>query len=121
MSFLCTRSKSPDIEDWKALKRILCFIMQTEDDKWIIRADNLNEMQTFIDSVHVVHKDMKRHIRRVTKFGICIIIAKSSKQEMKSRSSNESEVIRNSEYLPCVIWYEYFMEADGYLITSNIM
>jgi len=31
------------------------------------------------------------------------------------------EVIRNSEFLSSVIWYEHFMEAQGYPITSIIV
>ena len=57
--FLCTSTKIPVIEDWKKLKRLLCFLIQMVDDDWIIGADNLNEIQTFIDSAHVVHEDMK--------------------------------------------------------------
>ena len=38
---------------------------------------------------------------------------------MNSRSSNESEVIGNSEYLPTNIWYENFMKSQGYQHKDN--
>ena len=40
---------------------------------------------------------------------------------MNSRSSNETEVIGNSEYLPFNIWFQYFMEAQGYTLESNLL
>ena len=61
------------------------------------------------------------HTGGVITFGTGILNAKYSKQKMNSRSSNETEVIRNSEYLPWVIWYEYFMAAEGYPITDNVV
>ena len=40
---------------------------------------------------------------------------------MNLRSSNETEVIGNSEYLPYNIWFNYFMEAQGYPLKSNML
>lgn len=111
ISFLCTRVKSPDIDDWKKLTCLLCYLQQTIDDERIIGADDLTRMQTFIDSLHAVHEDMRGHTGGAITFGTGIINSKSSKQKMNSRSSNETEVIGNSEYLPYNIWFEYFMEA----------
>ena len=103
--FLRTRTKRSDIEDWKNLKQQLCFLVQTVDDEIIIGACNLNEMQTSIDSLYIVHDDMRGHTGVVTTFGTGILSAKSS-QKINSKSSTKSEVIGNSKYLPFVIWYE---------------
>ena len=65
--------------------------------------------------------DMRGHTGGVISFGTGIIHAKSSKQKMNSRSPNETEVTGNSEYLPYNIWVEYFIEAQGYPIKSNIV
>ena len=40
---------------------------------------------------------------------------------MNSRNSTETEVTGNSEYFPCNIWFEYFMGAQGYDLTTNIL
>ena len=121
ISYLCTRAKEPDIEDWKKLKRLLCFLKQTINEERIIGAKDLHKMQTFIDSSHAVHENMRGHTGGVTTFGTGVLGVKSSKQKMNSRSSMETEVIGNSEYLPCNIWFEYFMGAQGYNLTSNIL
>ena len=76
-------------------------------------------METFVDSSHAVHPDMRGHTGGVITFGTGILSPRSSKQKMNSRSSNESEVIGNSEYLPTNIWHENFMGAQGYPIKYN--
>ena len=78
-------------------------------------------MQTFIDSSHAVHEDMKCHIGGTITFGTGVLSVKSVKQNMNSRSSNETEVIGNSEYLPFNIWFQYFMESQGYTLHSNLL
>ena len=40
---------------------------------------------------------------------------------MNSQSSNETEVIGNSEYLPLNIWFQYFIEAQRYTLVSNML
>jgi hypothetical protein len=121
IAFLCTRIKAADIEDWKKLARLICFLAQTIDDERLIGADDLHNMQTFIDSSHAVHDDMRGHNGGTITFGTGVLNVKSSKQKMNSRSSNETEVIGNSEYLPYNIWFDYFMEAQGYPLKSNIL
>ena len=121
VSFLCQRVQHPDIEDWKKLRRVLKFVQQTIDDTRIIGADNLDEMETFVDSSHAVHADKRGHTGGMITFGTGILAPKCSKQKMNSRSSNETEVIGNSEYLPTNIWHDYFIEAQrGAKLKSNV-
>jgi len=121
VSFVCTRVKGPDRDDWCKLKRLLCWTKQTVEDVQIIGADSLVDMLTFIDSAHAVHPDMRGHTGGATTFGTGIIDQKSSKQKMNSRSSTETEVIGNSEYLPKNIYFEMFMEGQGYKLRSNTL
>ena len=121
VAFLCTRVKSPDVKDWKKLKQLISFLHQTIDNVRIIGADDLLKMQTFINLLHAVHEDMKGHTGGTITFGTDVVIVKSSKQKMNSRSSNKTEVIWNSEYLPFNIWFQHFMEAQGYTLDSNLL
>ena len=121
VSFLCTRVKEPDKDDWCKLKRAMTWIKQTIDDVRVIGADSLYEMFTFIDSAHSVHPNMRGHTGGMTTFGTGIIDQKSSKQKMNTRSSTETEVVGTSEYLPKNIYFELFMEAQGYKLQRNIL
>jgi hypothetical protein len=62
---------------------------------------------------------MRGHTGGLITFGTGILAPKCSKQKMNSRSTNETEVIGNSEYLPINIWHDYFSEAQGNKIKSN--
>ena len=121
VAFLCTRVKNPDVEDWKKLKRLISFLHQTIDDVRIIGADDLLKIQNFIDSSHAVHEYMKGHTGGTITFGTGVVSVKSSKQKMNLRSSNETEVIGDSEYLPLNVWFQCFMEAQGYTLGSNLL
>ena len=57
----------------------------------------------------------------MTTFGTGIIDPKSSKQKMNTRSSTETEVVGTSEYLPKNIYFELFMEAQGYKLQRNVL
>lgn len=119
VAFLCTRVKTPDVDDWCKLRRLMCFLHQTIDDERIIGADSLFEMITFVDAAHSVHPNMRGHTGGCVSFGTGIIDEKSSKQKMNTRSSTETEIVGTSEYLPKNIYFELFMEAQGYKLESN--
>ena len=115
MAFLCTRVKQPNVDDWQKFKRMCCFIKSTKNDVRIIGADDLLDMLVMIDSAHAVHNNMRGHTGGITTFGTGLIDQKSSKQKMNTRSSTETEhVAGTSEYLPKPIFFELFMNAQGY-------
>lgn len=76
-------------------------------------------MHMFVDSSHAVHKDMRGHTGGVISFGKGVSCPKSSKQKMNLRSTNETEVIGNSEYLPNNVWHEQFLEVQGFKLKKN--
>jgi hypothetical protein len=49
------------------------------------------------------------------------IACKSTKQKQNTKSSTEAETVGASDYLPNTIWVKMFMEAQGYLVSSNIL
>ena len=122
VSFLCTRNKEPDKDDWCKLVCVMSWLEQMVEDVRIIGADDLHRMLTFIDSAHAVHPNMRGHTGAgLTTFGTGIIDQKLSKQKMNMRSSTETEEVGTSEYLPKNIYFKMFMEAQGYTLKSNIL
>ena len=49
ISYRCTRIKKTDIEYWKNLMRVLCSTNKEINDERIISANNIHEMQTYVD------------------------------------------------------------------------
>ena len=106
--------KAPDIDNWHKFKHLMCWVKKTKTDVRTIRADDLLNMIVMIDPAHAVHNDMRGHTGGVNFFGTGIIDQKSSKQKMNTRSSNETEHVGTSEYLPKPVFFELFIGAQGY-------
>ena len=73
--------KQPYIEDWRNLKRVLCFMNHTIDDKRITGTNNLHKIQYYDGSSHTVHMNMRGHTGGVSTFGIGVLTANSSKKK----------------------------------------
>ena len=52
-------------------------------------------------------------------FGTEVLMPKSPKQKMNTKSSTEAEVVEASYYIPNVIWSELFLKHQGMLLQSN--
>jgi len=69
----------------QTLKRLLCFLKQTINDTRVMGADSLEQIDTFIESSHAVHPDMRGHTGGAFTMGTVIIHGKGSKQKMNSK------------------------------------
>ncbi len=45
----------------------------------------------------------------------------STKQKLKTRSSTESELVGVDDMMPIVVWSRYFLMAQGYGVTQNLL
>ena len=108
-------------EDWKKLRRAICFLKATKDDKRIIGMDNLWALRTWIDGSYMVHADMRGHTGGSMSLGWGLVHAKPSEQKLNSKSSTETEVIAVSKYVPYKIWLINFMEAQGYRFKDKVL
>ena len=61
VSFLTTRVKSPDEDDWGKLKRVLKYLRGTLHMKLCLTVDNLNTLRWWVDASYGVHWDSKGH------------------------------------------------------------
>ena len=59
VAFLCTRVKSPDVDEYKKLTRVIQYIRDTQDITLMIEADN--NPHWWVDSSYTMHPDMKSH------------------------------------------------------------
>ena len=69
ISFLTTRVKSPDEDDWKKLIRLLKYIKGTIDLPLTLSADNSSILKWWADGSFAVHADMKKSHRRNLQHG----------------------------------------------------
>ena len=61
ISFLSTRVKEPDEDDWKKLVRLLKYVNATLDLKLTLSANGTNVLKWWVDGSYAVHHDFKGH------------------------------------------------------------
>ena len=76
-------------------------------------ADDIANMQVWVDVAYAVHEDCKSHKGGVMSWGWGVVLSMCKKQKLNTKSSTEGEIVGVSDYLPNVIW-GVFMEAQGY-------
>jgi hypothetical protein len=108
IGFLCTRVSCSTKEDWAKLKRLLQYLNRTIDVFLTIGADNLTDMNTWIDASYAVHADMKSHTGGGISLGRGATMSKSSKQKLNTKSFTEAEVVGASDYVRNSIWAAHF-------------
>jgi hypothetical protein len=67
-----------------------------------------------VDASHGVHRDYKGHTGGLVTLGAGPVNVDSSKQRLNSKSSSETEVIAQSDYLSEVVWVRDFLMEQGY-------
>ena len=50
-----------------------------------------------------------------------VVYGASRKQKLNSTSSTEAELVGVSDIMPQALWTRYFMEAQGYEVSDNII
>jgi len=87
----------------------------------IISIEDFDDMHIFIDAAHGTHRDMRGQTGGCVRFGLGVVNCRSNKQNLNSKSSTETELIGNSDYLPYPIWLVYFMGHRGYDVKRKLL
>ena len=86
-----------------------------------MRADDLHVIKWYVDASFAVHPDFRSHTGVGMTLGKGFPITKSSKQKLNTRSSTESELVGADDAAQMILWTKFFMEAQGYPVTENIL
>jgi hypothetical protein len=115
ISFLTTRVSCPTEQDLDKLTRVLFYLNDTRHLALTLEVDRELKVLAYIDASHGIHSNFKGHTGGIISIGRGAVHAKSSKQKINSKSSTETELIGLSDYLSQVIWFQNFLEAQGYI------
>ena len=121
IAFLSTRVREPDVDDWKKLKHLVDYLRATKDMPLILGADNTGVMEWFVDASFAVHPNMRGHTGGGLTLGRGFPIVGSTKQKLNTRSSTESELVGVDDMMPTILWAHYFLKAQGYDVTDNVI
>ena len=88
ISFLFTRVKDPDINDWGKRRQVLQFPSQTIGGNCVIGDENIYEVLPYVEASYYTHNDMKGYTGGCMVFGCGLIHAKLSKQKLTHKKIN---------------------------------
>ena len=121
VSFLTTRVKNPDEDDWGKVKRVLKYLKGTKSLRLRLTIDNLHCTKWFVDSSHGVHWDCKGHTGAAMTMGDGAIISISRKHKTNAGSSTEAELIGVDDALPKILYSLEFIRAQGYRVKHALL
>ena len=121
ISFLTTRVRNPDIQDWAKLRHLIEYLRSTIEMPLILGATSGGVLHWYVDAAFAVHPNMRGHSGGALTLGIGFPISSSSKQKLKTRSSTESELVGVDDLMSLIIWSRNFLKAQGYVVKDNIL
>jgi hypothetical protein len=114
VSFLTTRVKRPDMDDWKKMIRVLGYLKETINFELVISCEELKNLTWYIDGSYAVYDDMKGQSGSLLMIGKNNVLSRSNKQKVNTRNSTETELIAVDDTLPTVQWASLFVKDQGY-------
>ena len=113
ISFLCSRLKCPDKDDYKKLTRLIRYLLHTLHMCLILGKDDTDIVHWWIDAPYAVHPDMRGHTGATMSLGNGSVFSGLWKQKLVTRSSTESEVVGVFDVLSHILWTKKFLEDQG--------
>jgi len=121
VAFLCTRVSSPDVDDYKKLRRVVQYLRGTPKFCLTLEADSLQVIKWWVDASFAVHADMRSHTGGAMSLGKGAIYSSSTRQKLNTKSSTEAELVAVDDVMSMVLWTRQFMLAQGYKIVDNVV
>eukprot|EP00804_Cyclotella_cryptica_P012544 CCRYP_019916-RA/>CCRYP_019916-RA protein AED:0.26 eAED:0.26 QI:0/-1/0/1/-1/0/1/0/260 len=113
VSFLTTRVKKPDKDDWRKIRKVLEYLNGTIDLKLRIEVKDMKVMRWFVDAAHMVHWDCKGQTGTAMTMGRGAVLSYSSKQKVNTKSSTEMELVGVDDAISNILWSLYFLQEQG--------
>ena len=103
VSFLCTRVRGPNTDDYKNLVKVMKYIHVTISLPLILYIQNPGNIKWYVDAAFVVHTDIRSHTGGFMTMGTGGFYVQYSKQKLNTKSSNEAEPVGVDDVLNQVI------------------
>jgi hypothetical protein len=121
VAYLTTRVREPDKDDWAKLSHMIKYLRGTQNLPLILSAAGTGILKWWVDGSFAVHPTMRGHTGGGLSMGRGFPIVTSTKQKLNTRSSTESELVSVDDCMPAICWTRYFLEAQGYQVSENIV
>jgi len=121
VSFLTTRVKKPDVDDWGKLKRCLKYIKGTLGLRLCLEAHDMSIIKWWADASYAIHDDCRGHTGAMMSLGAGATTSFSRKQKLNGNSSTHTELFGVHDAMPQSLWTKLFIEALGYKVDTNVI
>ena len=111
VTFLCTRVKVSDEDDYKKLERVMGYLYGTLYTPLILGTNKSDNIYWWKGGAHALHQEMKGHFCLVMSFGHGAALSASLKQKINMMSSIEKDTVAISDGMPNNMWVLYFSRA----------
>jgi hypothetical protein len=118
IAFLCTRIQQPTKHDYNKLMRVIKYLCKTTDLVLRLGANNLNIIKWWVNASYGVHDDMRSHTGGTMSMGTGAVYSTSRKQKLNTKSSTKAKLVGIDDVLQQALWTKYFMEAQGYGVST---
>jgi hypothetical protein len=120
-SFLATRVRSPNKDDWVKLTHLMQHLRSTKLLGLTLSANGSGILKWWVDASFAVHPNMRGHSGGGLPMGRGFPMVGANKQRINARSSTETEIVGANDFMPLTCWTHLFMEAQGYKVKDNIL
>jgi hypothetical protein len=121
VSFLCTRVKRPDRDDYKKLGRVMRYLRATVSMPLTLEAHSIQLVKWWVDGSFAVHADMRSHTGGTMTLGKGSIYSTSTRQKLNTKSSTEAELVGVDDVMPQILWTRYFLQEQGYGACESVV
>jgi hypothetical protein len=87
----------------------------------ILSTNGSEVLMWYVNASFAVQPNMRSHTGRGLTMGRGFLIVSSTKQNLNTRSSTESELVDVGNMMPIIVWSRYFLMAQGYGVTQNLL
>ncbi len=121
IAFLTTGVRALDVNDWRKLSHLMEYLKVDRLCPLILIANCSGVLRWYVNASFAVHPNMCSHTGGGLTIGRGFPIVISSKQKSNTRSSSESELVSVDNMMPITVWSCYFLMAQGYGVTQNLL
>ena len=121
VALLTTRIKKPDEDDWGKLKWVLKYLKGTKHMSLTLNVEDMSVIRWWVDASYNAHHDSRGQTGAMMSLGKGAVMNFSRKQKLNVCSSSEGELVGIDDALPWILWWRYFIKAQGYMVEQNIL
>ena len=121
ISFLTSRVKAPDVDDWGKLVRLMVYIKGTLELVLTLCAELMRVPKWWIDASFGTRLMMYSQSGGCGTLGKGMVSSFSKRQKLVTKSSTEAELVGVDDVLPQVLWTRNFLIEQGWGVEPSLI